>query len=97
MTRKLAAGCALAMVFTFSSESVLPEESTIAIDHRGTFARAVERVAPTYPRLELNSGNQGWVRLSFVVTENGEVVDPIVTDSSGGHRFEREALRSIKM
>ena len=96
MSFRLAAGFALAMTFTMSSESALPEESTIAIDHRGTFARPVERIPPNYPRRELYAGNQGWVKLSFVVTEDGEVIDPVVTDSSGGHRFEREALRSIR-
>ncbi len=96
MRYRLAAGLALAMTFTMSSELALPEETSIAIDHRGTFAQPVERTAPSYPRRELNAGNQGWVQLSFVVTEDGEVIDPVVTDSSGGHRFEREAIRTIK-
>ena len=96
MTMRIAAGCALAMVFTFGSESVLPDESTIAIDHRGTFARAIERRPPLYPRSELQTGDQGWVRLSFVVTEDGEVVDPVVADSSGSRAFERAAMRSVR-
>lgn len=96
MTRRIAAGCALVLTFMLGSEAVLPEESTIAVDHRGTLARAIERTPPRYPRSALDSGNQGWVQLSFVVTEDGNVIDPVVEDSSGGRDFERAAMRTVE-
>jgi TonB family protein len=45
---------------------------------------------------ELNKGHQGWVDLNFVVTEEGEVIEPVVEASSGSRAFERAALRTVK-
>jgi TonB family protein len=59
-------------------------------------AKAIERVPPKYPTLAARSGNEGWVQISFVVDENGAVVDPIVEDSSGIRGFEKASLRAIK-
>ena len=62
---------------------------------RGTYARAIERRAPSYPRFELNQNRQGWVQLSYVVTTDGKAIDPVIEDSSGNRRFERAALRAV--
>ncbi|WP_405226465.1 TonB family protein [Lentisalinibacter sediminis] len=59
-------------------------------------AKPVRRYAPEYPRYELNRGRAGWVKLSFVVTEEGAVEDPIVEDSSGSPRFEEAALDVVR-
>ena len=91
-----AASCALAIVFTSSGESALAEEAADPIDHRGTHARAIERSAPRYPQRELRSGDQGWVALSYVVTDSGEVIAPVVRDSSGNRAFERAAMATVE-
>lgn len=49
-----------------------------------------------YPREARKQGREGWVVLSYVVSKEGEVVDPIVVDSSGQKDFENAALSSIK-
>jgi len=51
--------------------------------HRGVTAKPIKRIAPHYPRSELTQGRQGWVQLSYVVTTAGEIVDPVVENSSG--------------
>jgi TonB family protein len=59
-------------------------------------AKPVERIPPKYPINAARKGNEGWVKLSFVVDEKGNVVDPIVEDSSGIRGFEKASLVAIK-
>lgn len=63
---------------------------------RGVSAKPVKRTPPIYPASALNRGEQGWVQLSYVVTETGEVIDPVVEASSGSPAFERAAMRTVK-
>jgi TonB family protein len=63
---------------------------------RGIKAMPVQRAAPHYPSNELTRGRQGWVQLSYVVTTDGKVVDPVVQDSSGSPSFEKAALRAVQ-
>ncbi len=73
-----------------------PEEPEAGAMQRGLKAEPLKRTAPAYPRIELNRGRQGWVQLSFVVTTDGEVIDPVVQDSSGSKPFESAALRTVE-
>lgn len=59
-------------------------------------AKPIKRKAPKYPVRAAQNGQEGWVVLSFVIDKNGEVVDPIVEDSSGLRSFNKSALKSIK-
>lgn len=77
-------------------ETPLAGEPDAAGPSHGTMAKPVRRHAPDYPRYELHRGRAGWVKLSFVVTEEGRVVDPIVEDSSGSSRFEEAALKVVR-
>lgn len=61
-----------------------------------TAAKPIERVPPRYPVLAAKQGQEGWVKMSFVIDKQGNVVEPIVEDSSGIKRFENEAIRAIK-
>ncbi|WP_088332504.1 energy transducer TonB [Lacimicrobium sp. SS2-24] len=56
----------------------------------------IERVLPKYPISEAKAGKEGWVRVDFVVDEQGQVTDAVVLDSSGVDGFEREALRAVR-
>lgn len=78
--------------------SIANAESSVASQFETvrTVAKPVERAAPTYPLGELRANRQGWVDLSYVVTTTGEVVDPIVVDSSGSIAFERSAMRAVE-
>lgn len=58
-------------------------------------AKPLERVPPKYPVEAARKGQEGWVRLSFVVDEQGQTLDPVVIDSSGIKAFEKEALRAL--
>ena len=54
------------------------------------------RANPDYPTQALRSRNEGWVMLSFVVSEAGEVEEPMIEDSSGVEAFERAALDAVR-
>ena len=60
-----------------------------------TEARPIKRIAPRYPIGPARLLLDGWVRLNFVVTEDGGVIDPVVESSSGVRAFERAALRVV--
>jgi TonB family protein len=59
-------------------------------------AEVIERVHPNFPIKAARRMQEGWVRFTYVITEEGKVIDPVVTDSSGERSFEKEALRAIK-
>lgn len=67
----------------------------VATSHR-IYAKPVDRAAPRYPKSEIRKRQQGWVRLNYVVTEQGDVVEPVVEASSGSPAFERAALNTVK-
>lgn len=71
------------------------DDSEVSSMHHGIKAKPIKRPAPRYPRSELGRGRQGWVQLSYVVTPEGEIVDPVVENSSGSDAFEKEALRTV--
>ena len=58
-------------------------------------AVAVEQADPEYPGHTVRSGQEGWVRMHFVVAPDGRAIDPIIIDSSGGGGFEEEARKVI--
>jgi len=60
------------------------------------YAKPVVRTAPKYPASELRHRRQGWVELNYVVTEEGNVVEPVVEASSGSRAFERAAINTVK-
>lgn len=72
------------------------ETAAEPLAHLGTVAKPVKRTAPIYPKSLLDRGQQGWVKLSYVVTESGEVIDPVVEESSGPRAFERAALKTVQ-
>lgn len=56
----------------------------------------IDQPAPDYPGHMVRKGQEGWVRMHFVITPNGDAASPIIIDSSGGAGFEQEARKIIK-
>jgi len=52
-------------------------------------------IAPNYPRKAAIAKIEGWVEMSFTITELGTVVSPKVIASKPIRIFDREALRAI--
>ena len=64
------------------------------IDVRNTGkAIVIKQDQPGYPGNRVRRGQEGWVRMSYVVTADGRAIDPIVLNSSGGSSFEDEARK----
>ena len=61
-----------------------------------TPATPLERVNPRYPTTAVRKGREGWVRLSYVIDEEGRVKDPVVEDFFGSPSFKRSALSAVK-
>ncbi len=49
---------------------------------------------PSFPG-GVRTGQEGWVRVDFVVTRDGRASDPVILDSIGGEAFEQAALDAI--
>lgn len=57
-------------------------------------AEPLSRSAPNYPVGALSQRREGWVLVSFIISEQGEVIEPMIEDSSSGD-FDASALRAI--
>lgn len=57
---------------------------------------ALLRVEPDYPRKAAIKGIEGWVKLRFMVLEDGSVTNIVVIDSKPRRVFEKSAIRAIK-
>ncbi|WP_303907157.1 energy transducer TonB [Thiohalomonas denitrificans] len=56
---------------------------------------AVSRVPPRYPYRAERSGIEGWVKVSFLVTEQGGVQDAVVVESEPEQTFDQAAIRAV--
>jgi len=72
----------------------LAEEYDVAAESRGN-AVLIKQGNANYPGGTVRSGQEGWVRASFVVTTDGRAIDPIIMDSSGGPGFESGLAGSL--
>jgi len=96
----------LGFILLFCSFQVLansPQEKQIPchsnkdkLDNKVKKATPINKVAPKYPKSAARNKQEGWVRLSFVVREDGSVDLPIVEDSSGIKSFEKAAKKAVK-
>ena len=58
-------------------------------------AMPLSRPPPLYPYNAERKGVEGWVKLSFLVTEHGRVIDAVVIDAEPSGVFERAALTAV--
>lgn len=56
---------------------------------------ALSRLPPRYPYRAQRLGIEGWVRVSFLITEQGEVRDVVVLDADPKDTFDQAALRAV--
>ena len=57
---------------------------------------ALYKFPPEYPRKAARSGEEGWVKIEFTITSQGEVDDPKVVASKPRRIFDRAALKAIR-
>ncbi|OCQ22770.1 hypothetical protein A7985_02085 [Pseudoalteromonas luteoviolacea] len=88
-----------AMILTAASSQVgnaLDIETNDFLRETITNAVPIERPPATFPRKAAERGQEGWVQLSYVVNEKGEVESAVVEKSSGITSFEKAALKAVK-
>ncbi|MDH5573357.1 MAG: energy transducer TonB [Gammaproteobacteria bacterium] len=56
---------------------------------------AIARMPPQYPYQAARKGIEGWVKVSFLITEQGLVKDVVVIDAKPQGIFEHAALRAV--
>ena len=57
---------------------------------------ALFKLSPKYPRKAARAGKEGWVKLEFTITRDGNVTDAAVVDARPRRLFDRAALRAIR-
>ncbi|MCF2856986.1 energy transducer TonB [Pseudoalteromonas sp. SMS1] len=88
-----------AMLLTVASSQASPAIDINTDDyHIETIKNAIpiKRTSPRYPANAARKGQEGWVQVSYVVNEKGEVESAVVENSSGIASFEKAALRAVK-
>jgi len=65
----------------------------IGISGTGASADELDLELPGYPGGNIRSGQEGWVRMSYVIAPDGSATEPLIIDSSGGQGFEEEARK----
>ncbi len=58
-------------------------------------AEVVKKTPPNYPTNALNLRREGWVLVSFIISEDGAVIEPMIEDSSSPD-FDATTLRAIR-
>jgi TonB family protein len=87
------AALALAALLLVTSLDAQEMEGIVA--DTWTAAKPVSRRSPVYPSEALNGFKEGWVMVSFVISPDGEVIEPMIEDSSGVEALELSALRAV--
>ena len=59
-------------------------------------AKIVDRAPPVYPPFAEVDRMEGWVILSFIISPQGEVTEPMIEDSTGIKAFESSAIEALK-
>ncbi len=89
--------CSQKVLANSAQEKQLPCHSNESkADNAVKKATAIQKVAPKYPMDAARKSQEGWVRLSFVVKEDGSVDLPIIEDSSGIKSFEKAAKNAVR-
>ncbi len=55
----------------------------------------IVRINPQYPREALLKGIEGWVKVKFIILEDGSVDSPTVIEAEPNRLFNRAAIRAI--
>lgn len=82
-----------------SSELSVADANTLEqVHHLSSFvpAKPIERANPRFPVMAAKIGAEGWVKMSYVIDEEGNVVDPVIEDAGGSRYFRNPALNAIK-
>ncbi|MFC3120308.1 TonB family protein [Agaribacter flavus] len=80
------------------SEEVVSDTDENTVKSISAFkpAQIVKRKNPRYPKSAAITGTEGWVKINFVIDTDGNVQDPVISDSSGNKAITRAAMSAVK-
>jgi TonB family protein len=84
----LVALCAASLATGAPAQQVVPSEEYIP-------AEPVKKAPPDYPTAAVSRLQEGWVQVSFIVSEKGDVIEPMIEQSSNAI-FDAPTLRAIR-
>ena len=87
--------CFLLLTSSLVTANTSPKPTQAIVIDTVVNAKPVKRDPPKYPKNAARNGQEGWVKLSFVIDQQGNVLDPIVEDSSGVKSLENAARMAI--
>jgi len=73
----------------------IAQNYVLEIDNQGGTAVPVDQRNPSFPGSGIRTGQEGWVRVNFVITPAGQAMDPIIVDSVGGPGFEASVRDAV--
>jgi TonB family protein len=82
-------------LFVVAAAAQEPTAPAIARGDAYTPAEPTRRVPPTYPMRALSRGREGWAKVSFIIGEDGAVIEPMIEDSSHPD-FDEPTLEAIE-
>ncbi len=86
-----------ALAFLFVAPAAMAQGNyELFLDSAQLEAVPVDQSDPIFPSSGFRTGQEGWVRVNFVVTPDGRAADTIIVDSVGGPAFERAALDAVE-
>ena len=88
------AGAAITIVALSFATPAGAQKYDFKVQNTAVGSAPVDQPHPAYPS-KLRSGQEGWVRVNFVITPDGKAVHPIIVDSVGGAVFETAVIERI--
>ncbi len=94
MKTRSIAGLTLAAAALLFSAPAFAQKYEYDIRNATAGPEPVNQANPAYPS-RVRGGQEGWVRVNFVITADGNAVDPVVMASVGGVVFEDNVLERV--
>ncbi len=94
MTIRHLAGYGAAAIAVTLVTPAAAQNYDFSIQNESAGPAPIKQASPDYPS-RLRSGQEGWVRVNFIITEDGKATDPIVMDSVGGAVFAESVLARV--
>lgn len=94
MSIRSAAGLVVALAALTVAAPAAAQKYDFTIQNAAVGAAPIEQPHPAYPS-KLRRGQEGWVRVNYVITPDGKAASPIVIDSVGGTVFETAVIERL--
>ena len=94
MTSHSIAGLVAALIALTAATPAAAQKYDFTVHNAAVGSAPIEQPHPAYPS-KLRGGQEGWVRVNYVITPDGKAVHPIVIDSVGGTVFEAAVIERL--